>query len=149
MTKKSISQLLYKVLQVVQFSHWRQDLERVIFSGLSAQLWQWWAAGHMQPERARGAMGSRGNVLLELMLYDPATVFHLGQEAGHHDRCFSLATSRITISDGVWYGKRVVCGSWLDHAFFSFTSLDAALVAFLWHGVTGSGCTTALGKAGL
>lgn len=139
--------------QVVQFSHWRQDLERVRFSGLSAQLWQWWVTGHMQsgetPERARGAIGSRGNVLLELMLYDTATVFCLGREAGHHDRCFCLATSRITISDGVWHGKRVVCGSWLDHAFFNFTSLDAALVAFLWHGVTGSGCTTALGKAGL
>lgn len=52
--------------------------------------------------------------------------------------CFYLATSRITISDGVWHGKRVVCGSWLDHAFFSFTSLGAALVAFLWHEVTGS-----------
>lgn len=58
---------------------------------------------------------------------------------------FCLATSRITISDGVWHGKSMVCGGWLDRAFFSFTLLGAALVVFLWHEVTGSGCTKALG----
>lgn len=42
--------------------------------------------------------------------------------------CFCLVTSRITIIDGVWHGKSVVCGSWLDHAFFSFM-----LVQLWWH----------------
>lgn len=69
------------------------------------------------------------------------------------DETFSvcLVRNRLAICDLVWNGKRRVCGCWLDHALFNFTSfhLGAALVAFLQHGVTGSGCITALGKDGL
>lgn len=38
------------------------------------------------PERARGAVGRRGYVLLKLKLCDRATVFNFGQEAGLYDR---------------------------------------------------------------
>lgn len=94
---------------------------------------------------AQSCLAGAGALIVTLLL--------LFSVAGRQDTmrdetcCFCLARSRLAVSDWVWHVKRRVCGSRLDHALFSFTSLrlGAALVAFLQHG----SYTTALGKAGL